>query len=595
MRKRERAILAAVLVVIALLLTFFSVNAVGASSDDAVRLLGDVNESGRIDAPDVTFLQRYMVGCSVSGFYSVTADVNGNGTIDILDAVLMQRYLTGYAADCPIGCDLREAWTPREVRCVSCGAERAELQWDAPMMPSDGYEVYVRTSAEDDTERFLADVREPSCAATGLSPNTDYVFTVFAYRVVDGEIVRAENGTELSLTTMAPPVADLTLTLTVDRVYLTWTASRGADGYAIYCDTGEGPALCADTDRTFCRSSNITGNTKYKFSVRTYKTVNGVKVISSDASSAEDWSSPSMPGFTVTRSNGVFTVKWSKTKGADKYEVMMQTPDEAEMSIVALTDALSCSLPAGGIPEALFAVRSVKYADGKEYRGEYRVKSCSMYAPAGTLGSFGDSIVWGLGAHQFGYSEIIGYTHRLQVDNRGANSATLSVTEGRHCICDDVLSYVNDDSTYDYILVEGGINDYYTDSLLGSVTPDGTTEFDRSTVCGALETMLSHIRSAAPSAKTVFVLVHDINDTGVKKNQQGLTFTDYTAGIKDVCAKYGVEIADCSTQFKTADSEMSRRCTFTRRGIFPDSDGIHPNEEGYRLYVPVIEEKLFGA
>ena len=597
MRKKGRRLIPAVLLLLLILfLTSFMLYAQGAPSDDETAcLLGDANESGEADIFDVTYIQRHITLLSDMEINKLAADVNGNKQVDILDAALIQQYLADNADSCYIGEDMRELYTPRAVRCASVGSEVAELRWSAPKMPADGYEIYCRPSDDSEEERFLAAVHGQAFEAEGLSPNTEYIFTVRAFRSIGGRMFRMENGAELSQMTIAPPVQELSLILTVDRAYMTWEASDGADGYLICRDTGDGPVLVSETRDTEYRDSDIIGNAKYRYSVRAVKLVNGKKTVSSEASFAEGWSSPSKPGFTVKRENGMFTLDWSETKGADKYEILMQTPGEEEMKAVALTEALTYSISALDTPEAIFAVRSVKYADGKEYRSEYRKRSCSQYKPTGTIGSFGDSIAFALGSCQFGYAEIIGYDHRLKVDNRGVNSATLSITDGRHCICDDVLDSVKNDSTYDHILIDGGINDYYNSRPLGEVTQDGASSFDRMTVCGGLETIFTHIRSKAPSAKTVFVLVHDVSETAQKKNELGLTFLDYSAAIKGVCEKYGVEIADCGSRLKTGDVEASRQYTYLRYGIYPDGDGLHPNEAGYRrFYVPVIEEKLFG-
>ena len=579
-----------------LLLTSFQLKAeVARYARTAVILSGDVNSNGEIDILDSTAIRRYLVGSDVSGFNYAAADVDADGVIDVLDAARINRCLAGYTDDGHIGVALRELCKPREMICACAGSVSVQLQWDAPKAGADGYEVFIRAAANDAEDCFLADVDEPLYEAQALLPNTEYVFSIRSYRIIDGHRCSADSAAEISVITMAPPVKDMKIVLTVDHVYMTWEASEGADGYEIYCDKGDGPELFDETDRASYRSGDIAGNTGYRFSVRTFKYVNGVKTVSTEETSEDGRSSPSMPGFTVTREKGAYTLKWGKTKGADKYEVMMQTPDEEDMRVVASTDALTYSIPAEGIPEAMFAVRSVNCTDGKEYRSEYCKKSCSQYKPTGTIGSFGDSIAFALGANQFGYAEIIGFDNKLRVDNRGVNSATLSKTDGKHCICDDVLSDVNGSSKYDYILVDGGINDYYNNSPLGTVTPDGADGFDRTTVCGALETIFSHIRAEAPSAKTVFVLVHDINDTGSDENERGLTFLDYTAGIKEVCEKYGITIADCGAELRTADKDTARQYTFTWRGVYPNGDGIHPNEEGYkRFYVPVIEEKLFG-
>lgn len=508
-----------------------------------------------------------------------------------------KEYLPGEAEE-RIGADPSQLVLVRDPAYGAVGQDSVELTWRAPQESGCSYAIYCRRASDGGEYRFLGETDALAYTALGLEPGTEYDFAIGACRTVGGNRYTADSYAQVQVTTVAPPVRNLTLTLSMNRSYLCWDPSPGAEGYEIYRDTGSDPVYCGSTTATRYRGNNITAASYYTYTVRTYQFFHDEKAVSSAEASASDWSLPETPNYSIRKSEenaDDLILSWRAIPGADAYEILTRSTPDGAWERLMTTNQTTCTVKDTD-PDGLYlAVRSVMYAGGREYRGDYRIRWYSPAPTGGRIGSYGDSIAWGAGSHHYAYTEMIARSRNLQYDNRSYNGATLCLKEGKHSVLNDVRNYIRSDSAYDYLLVEGGINDYYFNCPLGEVTPEGTDDFDLTTVCGALERIFTHIRTTVPDAQTVFVILHDVTDTATAENALGLTFSDYLEGIRAVCEKYGVKIADVGAVMKTGESEISKLYTDTRYGVYPDSDGVHPNESGYlRFYVPVIEKALFG-
>ena len=388
-------------------------------------------------------------------------------------------------------------------------------------------------------------------------------------------------------------VQNLCAATSADAVYLSWDAYPYADGYEVYYDSGGGLTRCGATTETWFRQRNLSAATEYTFYVFTYDLVEGEQINSLTASEIKVWTYPVAPSYRITRSGDVFTLKWSAVAGISEgegyYEILTRTLDTKEWTLIAATAGTKYAVTVKDTDEIFFGVRAVMVKDGVEYRSDFRKKLFSDTPKVGTMAAFGDSIGRGSGAQYYGFPDMIAQLRHYSLNNYSVSGATLSRADDVHSICDDVLQYINGESTFDYILTEGGYNDYALDKPLGEVTPDDTTEFDTSTVCGALETMFTRIKANCPDAMLLFLKVHQVNNTYTRHNALGLTFSDYMDGILAVCEKYGVPVADCSA-LSTLELDVRAQYTATRFGAYPYGDGIHPNEEGYEaFYLPVLE------
>ena len=180
----------------------------------------------------------------------------------------------------------------------------------------------------------------------------------------------------------------------------------------------------------------------------------------------------------------------------------------------------------------------------------------------------GDSISYGTN-WQGGYGKLIGEQYNMNVTN---------VSKGD-----------NLDGDYEYIIAEGGLNDFWGHSELGEITDGFSGDFDENTMTGGMEKMFFEIRNDFPNSKVGFVITHDPFTYDAEGN-----FESYYERIKEVCDKWDVSYLDLYAK-NNSDTGVNVRDDDMRKLYFgteskPDGDGTHPNELGYQaIYVePMI-------
>ena len=144
------------------------------------------------------------------------------------------------------------------------------------------------------------------------------------------------------------------------------------------------------------------------------------------------------------------------------------------------------------------------------------------------------------------------------------------------------------DADADYIIFEGGINDYLANKRLGEITIDMTGVVDTTTVIGGMEYICRQLLEKCAGKKIVYVITHKSKTHTWTKNRLGgsrdyKTWTDYHDAIVSVLKKYSIPCVDLfeNSAFCT---ELEAFLSYTM-----NNDGVHPNKEGYELfYVPQI-------
>ena len=211
-----------------------------------------------------------------------------------------------------------------------------------------------------------------------------------------------------------------------------------------------------------------------------------------------------------------------------------------------------------------------------------------------TIAFAGDSIGYGtnwLG----GYAKIIGEDEGMIVTNTAKGGASVARgvkwsadSEGyRPCIIDMVESM---ESEFDYIIVEGGINDFWNHTPMGELTDGFDGGYDAETFAGAMETVFYDIKTLHPESKAGFVIVHDPFTYNAEAD-----FEKYYEAIKASCEKWDVPYLDLyaannqETGVNVRDAEQKK--LYFGSDSAPEGDGTHPNEQGYRtIYAePMIE------
>lgn len=476
------------------------------------------------------------------------------------------------------------------------GAVTAELKW-TQQADAIGYVLYRKEYGDSSYTRVARGEYKGTFVMKDLSPNTTYLFAIRAYTKVNGKEVLSNGFPEISAITMVPLVKTFKVTLSEERSLFKWSAVSGAAGYYVYCNSGTGwTSMGNTTDTQMRRTKGLSPATVYTFGICTYQYVNGKKVISRDMTKIKSCTYPSTPNYAIAKSGDKYTVKWKAMPGADTYKLYTQVPG-GNWVCKATTTALSCTFTQANTPNLYFALRAVKTVGKTQYISDFWKKLYTEKTPSGTLCTFGDSIGKGTGSHRYSYAEIYAEKHNLAVTRHLVSGGSLCSALDFNHICQDVLDNIKAGSNYNYIMLEGGLNDYYYSAQPGSVTPAGTTKFNMNTVCGALEAAFTHIRKYCPNSKVIYVMIHDAAHQSVKPNDLGLTLTDYADIIRTVCNKYGVQVANClDTGLRTDIASISRKYTYHYFGVYPDGDGVHPSEEAYTLfYLPAIEAAIKKA
>ena len=211
-----------------------------------------------------------------------------------------------------------------------------------------------------------------------------------------------------------------------------------------------------------------------------------------------------------------------------------------------------------------------------------------------TAAFVGDSISYGSN-YIGGYAKLIGEQSNMIVENPSLGGATIArnVTwsadsEGyRPCIIDIVDGL---EGSYDYIILEGGVNDFWNHVPLGELTADFGGGYDENTMAGGLESMFSIIRENHSESKTGFVIIHDPFTYDAEEG-----FAPYYEMMKAACDKWDIPYLDLYAQ-NNRENGVNVRDDEQRKMYFetenaPGGDGCHPNERGYQvIYVDPMTE-----
>ena len=197
----------------------------------------------------------------------------------------------------------------------------------------------------------------------------------------------------------------------------------------------------------------------------------------------------------------------------------------------------------------------------------------------------GDSITYGQG-FLGGFAKLIGNKYGMTVQNNAVGGGTLATgttTSGgqnRHWISDSI-SALDEDS--DYVLISGGINDFFCGVPIGTLSVNKyNSELDTTTLVGAVEKICSDLISRFPTKKIGFMLTHCANDW-YRKNNKGQAsttenLTNYHDAIITALRKYSVPYCDIFME-----GQFSTEITVLKQ-YTDNNDGIHPTEDGYKIY-----------
>lgn len=162
-------------------------------------------------------------------------------------------------------------------------------------------------------------------------------------------------------------------------------------------------------------------------------------------------------------------------------------------------------------------------------------------------------------------------------------SGSAEIATARHWLS----TSVNDVSAEaDYVLFEGGINDYLMNRPIGELTGDMVSPVDITTVTGGMEYICRTLLTKCKGKKIMYIITPKAKNYAHLPNSNAAgnkTWADYHDAILKVLRKYSIPCVDLFNN-STFNTELESYLVYTK-----DNDGVHPTEEGYNLfYVPQI-------
>lgn len=195
----------------------------------------------------------------------------------------------------------------------------------------------------------------------------------------------------------------------------------------------------------------------------------------------------------------------------------------------------------------------------------------------------GDSIAYGHSGDSFGYT--IAEKENMTFDKFAWGTARMSSTSPVISIAQQVANLTK---SYDYILVEGGINDALNSVTLGTLTENFDSVLDPSTAIGALETICKTLVENYPSTKKLFILCHKCTNASCVPYAVQETFF---AGMITALKKWNIPYIDIRDFPLCAYTVTIGQQFFG--SDFGNGGSLHPNNAGYALgYVDQITEKM---
>ncbi len=162
---------------------------------------------------------------------------------------------------------------------VTTNENSAILSW-TKVKGATGYTVY---GSSDSGKRLETDVSKNSYVHKGLTEGEVWSYYVVAYKLDNGQKISSAPTKTITVTIGAsyPPPSDLVATPGNRTIVLTWSKTKGVDGYIVYVydeNTGDFQPLSIVSKPAY-QHTGLKNGKKYTYMVAGYKFVNGVRVI----------------------------------------------------------------------------------------------------------------------------------------------------------------------------------------------------------------------------------------------------------------------------------------------------------------------------
>ena len=192
----------------------------------------------------------------------------------------------------------------------------------------------------------------------------------------------------------------------------------------------------------------------------------------------------------------------------------------------------------------------------------------------------GDSIATGEDVTNYvSYLDLIAQKNSMVLTKASVSGSTIAVREER---TDSVLEKLRrHPEAFDYLLIEGGINDMYLNVPLGVLTAGYDENFNETTFIGAMEAICKELNTVHFGQKALFILIHTV------RSHVEAQKTYFDAAISAL-EKWRIPYIDMRKETNLAAWTGQIGTEW-----FKEASGLHPRLKTYKkYYVAPIEAKM---
>lgn len=184
---------------------------------------------------------------------------------------------------------------------------------------------------------------------------------------------------------------------------------------------------------------------------------------------------------------------------------------------------------------------------------------------------------------KYGWAEIIKENNSdTVIRNYGIGGTTFAVRSGRNDSIYERISTMKERfPKCDYVIIEGGVNDYYNRETeqIGEMSDNYDGEYNTSTFAGALEQIFYDVNKKWNGIKIGFIVTFKTSDVS--------EWDTYMALAKKICEKWSIPYIDLFNH-----GRLNFRIEQMKKDYSYLQGGLHPNVDGYRIITPMIENWL---
>jgi hypothetical protein len=209
-----------------------------------------------------------------------------------------------------------------------------------------------------------------------------------------------------------------------------------------------------------------------------------------------------------------------------------------------------------------------------------------------TVNAIGDSITYGIydamswDTVAYKYCDTVAINLGMYCNNYGLSGSVIAVNSNSPLQHDPIsVRYVDMSDNSDIIIVFAGTNDWsYGWTPIGTISD--TTYY---TFYGALNILCEGLLNKYPEKQIIFCTpikrITEVYTTIDSVNSLGKTLKDYGDIIKEVCARYSIQVADLYTE-----SGLNPQIPAQKALLMPD--GTHPNQNGHNKIADKLIKQL---